>query len=94
MLIRGWVFQNINHKFKNPIAKTILKLADIPTKIIMISDFECKFFEKSILPKKLDNIVTIKNGATDQSKNIRALSLRSNKFASWLASKSARESKN
>ena len=70
---RGWVFQNINHKFKNPIAKTILKLADIPTKIIMISDFECKFFEKSILPKKLDNIVTIKNGATDQSKKYQGI---------------------
>lgn len=63
---RTWVLQNINQKFKNPIGKYILKLATIPQKIIMISDFERKIFEKNIKPQKLDNIITIKNGVKDK----------------------------
>ena len=66
MDFRSWVLKNINIWYKNWIGKWILKCAEDVDKIIMISDFERKWFEKNVMPKKFDNIVTIKNGVRDE----------------------------
>ncbi len=65
---RTWVLQNVNQRFKNTIGKKILKLASLPEKIIMISDYERRAFEKTVAPRKFDNLITIKNGTADELK--------------------------
>ena len=62
---RTWVLTNVDKFGKNLIGKKILKLARIPEKIIMISDFEAKSFRKQVLPRKYNNLEVIKNGAID-----------------------------
>lgn len=60
---RTWVLQNVEQPLKNYAGKQIIKLSTIPAAIIMISDFEKKFFEKYAKTKK--NIVVMKNGVED-----------------------------
>lgn len=61
---RIWVMQNINVKGKNFIGKWILRLANIPDKIIMISEYEKQYFEENI--RKLPNLLVISNGVVDE----------------------------
>lgn len=63
---RTWVLQNVEKRFKNFIGKQIIKLSKIPKAIIMISDYEKKFFDQY---KKTDNVVVIKNGVSDELTN-------------------------
>lgn len=63
---RNWVLMNVDKKYKNLIGKQILKLAAIPDKVIMISDYEYRFFAKLIAPKKPSNLIVIKNGIEDR----------------------------
>ncbi len=63
---RTWVLQNVEKRFKNYIGKQIIKLSKIPKAIIMISDYEKKFFDRYA---KTDNVVVIKNGVSDELKN-------------------------
>ena len=63
---RTWVLQNLNEKYKNLIGKHILKIAKDVDKIIMISDFEAKYFRTVAASYNLQNIVVIKNGVIDQ----------------------------
>ncbi len=65
MDFRSWVLTNVNMWYKNWIGKWILKCAKKADKIIMISDFERKSFEKIVRPRKYSNILTIKNGTED-----------------------------
>ena len=65
---RSWVLTNVNQKYKNTIGKKILKIAHLPEKIIMISDYERQAFEKTVAPRKFDNLITIKNGTADELK--------------------------
>lgn len=66
MDFRSWVLTNVNVWYKNWIGKWILKCAKKADKIIMISDFERKSFEKIVKPRKYDNLETIKNGVEDE----------------------------
>ncbi|MBQ3293303.1 glycosyltransferase family 4 protein [Candidatus Saccharibacteria bacterium] len=62
MDLRSWILTNVNVWYKNIIGKMVLQSAEDADKIIMISDFERKFFDKIVAPRKYDNVVTIKNG--------------------------------
>ena len=53
---RTWVLQNVEKRFKNYIGKQIIKLSKIPKAIIMISDYEKKFFDRYA---NTDNVVVI-----------------------------------
>ena len=63
---RSWVLQNVDKKGKNLIGKRIIKLMDIPAKIIMISEFEANWLKKNVSSRKLKNLTVIKNGAIDR----------------------------
>lgn len=66
MDFRSWVLTNVNVWYKNWIGKWILGCAKKADKIIMISDFERKSFEKIVKPRKYNNLETIKNGVEDE----------------------------
>ena len=65
MDFRSWVLENVNIWYKNWIGKWVLKCARKADKIIMISDFERKNFEKLVGRRKINNVMTIKNGVMD-----------------------------
>ena len=77
---RTWVLKNVNVKYKNFIGKWILKLADIPEKIIMISDYEYGAFKKTVAPRKFDNLVVIKNGVEDLAEKYKDIIPQSKSF--------------
>ncbi len=64
--LRLVIWENINKKYKNPIGKFILKLADLPYKITTVSDYDYRYITKLIKPRHLDNFIVVKNGAIDQ----------------------------
>lgn len=64
--LRLVIWENVNKKYKNPIGKFILKLAKYPGKITTISDYEYQYVTKLIKPRKLDNLVVVKNGVADE----------------------------
>lgn len=68
---RTWVLQNVDKKFKNTIGKIILRLANIPKAIIMISDYEKAAFDKIVSPRRYNNLVVMKNGVADQKPQYR-----------------------
>lgn len=72
---RTWVLKNINVKYKNFIGKWILKLANIPDKIIMISDYEYESFKRDVAPRKFNNLVVIKNGVEDVAKKYNSVAI-------------------
>ena len=80
MDFRSWVLTNVNKKFKNPIGKYLLKLARIPEKIIMISDFEANAFKNLVSPRKFPNLTIIKNGANDFYNDYKKISPAKNSF--------------
>jgi len=63
MDFRGWVFENVKIPYKNFIGKWILRYAKSVNEIIMISDYEKKFFDDVA---EMDNVIVAKNGAIDQ----------------------------
>ena len=69
---RTWVLMNVNVKYKNVIGKIILKYGEKVDKIIMISDFERKNFDK-VTNNKFRNVVTIKNGVIDEYKKYKKI---------------------
>lgn len=77
---RTWVLKNINVKHKNFIGKWILKLAEIPEKIIMISDYEYEAFKKTIAPRKFDNLVVIRNGVENLAEKYKKITPQSKSF--------------
>ena len=66
MDFRSWVLQNVSVPYKNIIGKMILKKAAVVDKMIFISDYERNAFEKAVLPRRFNNLVTIKNGVQDR----------------------------
>ena len=66
MDFRSWVLQNVGVPYKNVIGKMVLKKAKLVEKIIFISDYERRAFEKTVLPRKYNSLVTIKNGVQDR----------------------------
>lgn len=64
--LRSWVLNNIDIKYKNLIGKRILKIAKDVDKIIMISDFEAKYFKTIAAKYNLKNVTVIKNGVVDR----------------------------
>lgn len=68
MDFRSWVLQNVDVWYKNWIGKWILRKAKLVDKIIMISDFERQSFERIVMPRKFNNLITIKNGVEDKNK--------------------------
>lgn len=63
---RIWSLINVNKRFKNQVGKWILRCAKKVNKIILINDFEKKWLEKQIRPRKLDNLLVIRNGMIDE----------------------------
>ena len=78
MDFRSWVLTNVNVWYKNWIGKWILRCAKEADKIIMISDFERKSFEKTVSPRAYDNIITIKNGVKDEYREYRHIKCKEN----------------
>lgn len=79
MDFRSWVLQNIEIKYKNIIAKVILKIASSVDQIIFISDYEYSHFKKITKKYKFQNLTIIKNGAIDsidKYRNTRCISHR------------------
>lgn len=77
MDMRSWVLTNVNIWYKNLIGKWILKNAQKADKIIMISDYEKKYFDNVVKRKHLNNVVVIKNGVEDEygeyKRNVKSL---------------------
>ena len=76
MDFRSWVLQNVDQKYKNYIGKKILRIAKNVEKIIFISDYERNYFEDLISHTKigkLENLITIKNGAIDRYAEFEAI---------------------
>lgn len=76
MDFRSWVLQNVNQKYKNYIGKKILRIVKNVEKIIFISDYERSYFEDLISHtkiEKLENLITIKNGAIDRYAELEAI---------------------
>ena len=63
--LRLVIWENVNKKYKNPIGKIILKLSNLPDSITTISDYEYRYVNKLVAPKKLQNFKVVKNGAID-----------------------------
>lgn len=78
MDFRSWVLVNVDVWCKNWIGKWILRCAKKVDKIIMISDFERKSFEKMVKPRKYDNLETIKNGVEDEYENYKNVKCKKN----------------
>ena len=78
MDFRSWVLTNVNMWYKNWIGKWILKCAKRADKIIMISDFERRSFEKMVKPRKYKNLVTIKNGVEDEFSKYKGVECKKN----------------
>lgn len=66
MDFRSWVLTNVNVWYKNLIGKWVLGEMRKADAVIMISDFERKWFEKQVSPRKFNNIKTMKNGVCDE----------------------------
>lgn len=78
MDFRSWVLTNVNMRYRNWIGKWILKCAKKADKIIMISDFERKSFEKIVKPRKYKNLVTIRNGVKDEFNRYKSVEYKKN----------------
>ena len=78
MDLRSWVLTNVNVWYKNWIGKWILRCANKADKIIMISDFERKSFEKMVKPRKYKNLVTIRNGVKDEFNRYKSVEYKKN----------------
>lgn len=78
MDFRSWVLTNVNVRYKNWIGKWVLKWAKKADKIVMISDFERKSFEKTVPSEEYDNVVTIKNGVDDKYDNYKNIKCKEN----------------
>lgn len=78
MDFRSWVLTNVNVWYKNWIGKWILRCAKKADKIIMISDFERRSFEKMVKPRKYKNLVTIKNGVEDEFSEYKGVECKKN----------------
>lgn len=72
--LRKLIWENINKKYKNPIGKLILKLAKYPYQITTISDYEYHHLTSLLSPKKLSNLIVVKNGALDQKAKYKGVS--------------------
>ncbi len=76
--LRTWVLQNVKTFGKNFIGKWVLRCAKKADKIVMISDFERKHFER--VAGKMRNVVTIKNGVEDRRDSYRDIEAKKNSF--------------
>lgn len=66
MDFRSWVLTNVGIWYKNWIGKWVLKSAKKADKIIMISDYEKRFFDSATNEIQLKNVAVIKNGVDDE----------------------------
>lgn len=80
MDFRSWVFVNVNIPYKNFIGKMILRFSQRADKVIMISDYEKAKIEEMIAPKKIKNMVVIKNGAIDRLKDFKNVEIKKESF--------------
>lgn len=71
MDMRSWVLINVNVWYKNLIGKWILRSAQKVDKIIMISDYEKRFFDDATSNKRLKNVEVLKNGVDDEYENFK-----------------------
>lgn len=63
--LRLVIWENIDKKYKNPIGKVILKLANLADSITTVSDYEYQYINRLIAPRKLKKFKVVKNGAMD-----------------------------
>lgn len=77
---RTWVLKNVNAKYKNFIGKWILRLSNIPSKIIMISDNEFAEFKKIVPSSNLKNVLVIKNGVMDRKEDYKNVEVEPDSF--------------
>ena len=80
MDFRSWVLTNVNVNYKNLIGKEILREAKSVDKIIFISDYERKSFEKTVGSHKFNNLVTIKNGVIDKFDQYKKIKSKNDSF--------------
>ena len=78
MDFRSWVLTNVNVFYKNWIGKWVLRCAKKADRIIMISDYERKDFEKIVESKGFSNVLTIKNGVEDKRQKYESIKCRKN----------------
>ena len=78
MDFRSWVLTNVNVFYKNWIGKWVLRCAKKADRIIMISDYERKDFEKIVESKGFSNVLTIKNGVEDKRQEYESTKCRKN----------------
>lgn len=78
MDFRSWVLTNVNVWYKNWIGKWVLRCAKKADRIIMISDYERKSFEKIVESKGFNNVLTIKNGVEDKRQKYESIKCRKN----------------
>lgn len=78
MDFRSWVLTNVGVWYKNWIGKWVLRCAKKADRIIMISDYERKDFEKIVEPKGFSNVLTIKNGVEDKRQEYESIKCREN----------------
>ena len=78
MDFRSWVLTNVNVFYKNWIGKWVLRCAKKADRIIMISDYERKDFEKIVESKGFSNVLTIKNGVEDKRQEYESIKCRKN----------------
>lgn len=77
MDFRSWVLQNVDVWYKNIIGKKILKCAKDVKAIIVISDYEKKYFKKIYNGQ---NVELIKNGTIDNFLKYHNVKMRSQSF--------------
>lgn len=78
MDFRSWALTNVNVWYKNWIGKWVLRCAKKADRIIMISDYERKDFEKIVESKGFSNVLTIKNGVEDKRQEYESIKCRKN----------------
>ncbi|MBR2543972.1 glycosyltransferase family 4 protein [Candidatus Saccharibacteria bacterium] len=78
MDLRSWVLTNVGVWYKNWIGKWVLRCAKKADRIIMISDYERKDFEKIVESKGFSNVLTIKNGVEDKRQEYESIKCRKN----------------
>lgn len=78
MDFRSWVLTNVGVWYKNWIGKWVLRCAKKADRIIMISDYERKDFEKIVESKGFSNVLTIKNGVEDKRQEYESIKCRKN----------------
>lgn len=80
MDFRSWVLTNVSVPLKNIIGKRIVRISRDVYKIVMISDYEKTEVSKMILPRRMPNMVVMKNGAIDRREEFKKIKAQAKSF--------------